>query len=426
MASPPSDRITGLVSAAIIAGRRSWITITLALFALTFLALASGPTAAQNDGVTAHIFWREGCSYCARAKEAVAEIGQRVEGLRVEEIELGVTPENDALFYKMLTLFEAPDAAIPFVVIGEGHVVGFAGGGRSVGVYEGLIERCLIAGCVDLTSEMRRLSDIAAGRTETRTAGLPAVSAGPPASVTIPWLGAVALTDLSLPMLTVVLAGIDGFNPCAMWVLVLLIGLLVGVADSRRMWTLGLIFLLATGAMYFAVMAAWLNVVLWIGAVIWLRIAIGALAVGAGLYYLREYWTNPGGLCRVTGSGTRRRFTDAFRSVVEQPSLPIAALGIAALAIAVNLIELVCSAGVPAIYTQMLAMHDLTIATYYGYLALYLLVFLLDDAAIFVTAMITLRAATSTGRYARGSHLIGGAVLLGLGGVMLLRPEWLG
>jgi hypothetical protein len=89
-----------------------------------------------------------------------------------------------------------------------------------------------------------------------------------------------------------------------------------------------------------------------IGAMTWLRIVIGALAVGAGLYYLREYRINPYGLCRVTAPGRRKRLTDAPSAAVERPSLPLAALAIAALAVVVNLIELVCSAGVPAIYTQ--------------------------------------------------------------------------
>lgn len=398
------------------------------LVALLALALGPAPAAAGGNEVTIHVFWQQGCPYCAQAKAALGEIAQRSDGVRLDQIELGAAPANDALFYQMLALLEVPDPAIPFVVIGDRHVIGFSTGGRTRATYEALIARCRETACIDLTARMRALADTAAGRSKPPrgAADAAAPAAEPPGTVTVPLLGTLTLSELSLPALTVVLAGIDGFNPCAMWVLVLLIGLLVGVVDSRRMWTLGLVFLLATAAMYFAVMAAWLNVVLWIGAVIWLRVAVGALAVGAGLYYLREYWTNPEGICRVTSAGGRRRFADAFRRVVEQPSLALAALGIAALAIAVNLIELVCSAGVPAVYTQMLAMHDLSTPAYYGYLALYLLIFLLDDAAIFVTAMVTLRAAAVTGRYARISHLSGGVLLLALGAVMILRPEWLG
>jgi len=111
---------------------------------------------------------------------------------------------------------------------------------------------------------------------------------------------------------------------------------------------------------------------------------------------------------------------------VRQPSLLVAALGIAGLAIVVNLIELVCSAGVPAVFTQILALKDLSAAGYYGYLLLYLAVFLLDDVVIFATAMLTLRSGILTGRYSRISHAVGGGLLLSLGAVMILRPELLG
>jgi hypothetical protein len=303
-------------------------------------------------------------------------------------------------------------------VIGERYHLGFAAG-RSEAVYREMVEACRDAPCADLIGA---LSD--AGEAPVPASG--AVEAAAPDRVRLPVFGEVALGELSLPLMTVVLAGIDGFNPCAMWVLALLIGMLLGVQDSRRMWTLGLVFLAATGVMYFAVLAAWLNVVLWIGAVSWLRLAIGALAIGAGIYYLREYWTNPEGVCKVTGAERKRSVAAAFRRIVEEPSLLMASLSIAALAVSVNLIELVCSAGVPAVYTQMLAMQDLTPLAHYGYLALYLAVFLLDDTAIFVVAMVTLRAVASTGRFSRLSHLVGGIVLLTLGAIMVLRPDLLG
>jgi len=80
-----------------------------------------------------------------------------------------------------------------------------------------------------------------------------------PASVRMPLLGEVALRDLSLPVLTIALGGLDGFNPCAMWALVFLLGLLVGMQDRLRMWVLGAAFVVASAAVYFVFMAAWLT-----------------------------------------------------------------------------------------------------------------------------------------------------------------------
>ncbi len=374
------------------------------------MVLCLGPSALAE--VKAYLFWQQGCPYCERAKVALAEIGADVPDFTLVQIELGVSAENDALFEKAVERLGIQRPAVPLFVIGDQAVLGFSTGTGTAMRYRGLISGCSAVPCIDL---------LAADRVAPRVAG--EVPLAQP--IEVPFLGAISPATLSLPILTVTLAAVDGFNPCAMWVLAILIGLLLGVEDRWRMWTLGLVFLAATGVMYFAVMAAWLNVILWIGALSWIRLAIGAVAIGAGGYYLREYWTNPEGICRVTPSARRKTIIERFQALVEEPSLLAASLGIALLAIGVNLIELVCSAGIPAIFTQMLAMREVPTATYYGYLMLYLTVFLLDDTAIFVTSMIVLRRVAATGRFARLSHLIGGVVLLALGAVMVLRPDLL-
>lgn len=395
-------------------------TVQTILMAACLLILAfARPGMAQE--VTVHFFWQEGCPHCKSARDVLSEMHQADPATVVEAIELGVSSHGNTLFERTVTAFGIDRPAVPLVVIGERHFVGYAGP-ETARRYADMVASCRDGSCRDIVAELRERGPGGPAPGPTRAASADDL----PETVSLPWLGEVSLRGLSLPLLTVVLGAIDGFNPCAMWVLALLIGLLLGVEDSRRMWVLGLVFLAATGVMYFAVMSAWLSVVLWIGAVGWLRLAIGALAIAAGIYYLREYWTNPEGICRVTPGGRRKSISDAFRGMVERPSLVVASLGVAALAIAVNLIELVCSAGVPAVYTQILAMHDLPARTYYAYLALYLAVFLFDDAAIFVVAMVTLRAVASTGRYSRLSHLIGGIVLLALGAVMVLRPDLLG
>ena len=95
------------------------------------------------------------------------------------------------------------------------------------------------------------------------------------------------------------------------------------------------------------------------------------------------------------------------------------------LAVAVNMIELLCSAGIPAVYTQVLAQSDLTPLSYYAFLALYIAVFMLDDALIFVVAMLTLQATGLAASYSRWSHLIGGGVLLVVGILLIFKPHWL-
>jgi hypothetical protein len=191
------------------------------------------------------------------------------------------------------------------------------------------------------------------------------------------------------------------------------------------MWTLGSAFIAGSALVYFLFMAAWLNFLLFIGAVVWVRAAVGLVALGGGFYSLREYFRNADAACRVTAPQARRRVFDSLRGLASERRFWLALAGILALAFAVNLVELLCSAGLPAVYTQVLALSSLPAWQYYAYLALYILVFMLDDLFVFVVAMKTLQIAGATTRYVRFSYLAGGVVLLAIGALLLLRPELL-
>lgn len=389
---------------------------------------ASGARADEPHAVTAYLFWQKGCPYCASAKIELERLGATLGSVQVKLIELDKSSANDDLYERALVHFRFDQAAVPLVVIGDQPFLGFAASGQSAIAYERAMEKCRSSKCPDVLAGLggSQLPEGAQAQAEAATASddnRPAVMI--PDTIAVPLLGPVKTRDLSLPLLTVLLAAVDGFNPCAMWVLVFLIGLLLGLENERRMWLLGGTFLLATAVMYFIVMAAWLNLVLILGAVTWLRLVIGVLALGVGLYFLREYWTKPEAACKVVNPGRRRKIMDAFRSITRQDRLVWALAGMVVLAVGVNLIELLCSAGVPAVYAQILTLNDLPASTYYLYICLYIAVFMLDDIAIFATAMFALRVTGLTGSYARYSHLIGGVVLIAIGAVMLLRPELL-
>ena len=99
--------------------------------------------------------------------------------------------------------------------------------------------------------------------------------------------------------------------------------------------------------------------------------------------------------------------------------------GIIALAVAVNLVELLCSAGLPVVFTQILALNNLPTWQYYAYLILYIFIFILDDLIVFILAMLTLKMTGLGNKYARYSHLIGGAVMVIVGLLLIFKPEWL-
>jgi hypothetical protein len=314
----------------------------------------------------------------------------------------------------------ADASAVPFTVIGDAVWIGYLDDATTGAELRQRIEACLRERCPDSVRSL-----LAAGDDPSRAERPAAAGQRLPAAVRLPFVGEVVLRDLSLPALTIALGALDGFNPCAMWALVFLLGLLVGMQDRFRMWTLGVAFVVASAAVYFLFMAAWLNVLLFIGMILWVRIGIGLVALAGAGYQLRQYVLARNEVCPVTAPEGRRRVFAQLRALAGQREFYLALAGIVALAFAVNLVELLCSAGIPVVYTQVLTMSGLPAWQYYAYIALYIAVFILDDLVVLVLALATLHVSGLATIYARYSHLLGGLLLAAIGALLILRPEWL-
>jgi thiol-disulfide isomerase/thioredoxin len=382
-----------------------------ALATLLFALFATAAAAQPPGQVDVHLFWAEGCPHCQRAIDYLKRLEGEEPRLRAHYLEVSRDAANRAAFIAVVERVALEEPAVPLMVVGESAMVGYASDATSGAELRRRIDECLAQGCPDMVGQLAQ--------------GPKGAQRMVPPTFSIPFFGEVRTADVSLPVLTIMLGALDGFNPCAMWVLVFLIGLLVGMQDHFRMWTLGTAFIAASAFVYFLFMAAWLNFLLFIGAVVWVRAAVGLLALAGGLYYLREYFQNPDAVCKVTAPQARRRVLDSLRKLATESRFWLALAGILALAFAVNLVELLCSAGIPAVYTQVLALSKIPTWQYYAYLALYIFVFMLDDLFVFVVAMKTLQVTGATTRYVRFSHLAGGLVLLAIGALLLLRPELL-
>jgi len=217
---------------------------------------------------------------------------------------------------------------------------------------------------------------------------------------------------------------LDGFNPCALWTLLFLLSLLLGMASRVRMWILGSTFIVASALVYFLFMTAWLHLVLFLGFILWVRVAIAGLALTGGSYSLYKGWKRESG-CIVEGDQRRLRVFERLKVAVRQQSFLLAILGILLLAFAVNLVELICSAGLPAIFTQVLALNNLSPWQSYALIALYIFFFMIDDLFVFFATMMTLEMTGITTKYTRVSHLVGGALMVAIGILLIFKPEWL-
>ncbi|MDA1208551.1 MAG: hypothetical protein O2904_00785 [bacterium] len=238
------------------------------------------------------------------------------------------------------------------------------------------------------------------------------------------WLiGEVDLTLLSLPMLSILLGFLDGFNPCAMWVLITLLTLLINTHDMKKVWVIGGTFLLVSGAVYYVFIAAWLNVFLLIGFNVIVQKIIGAVAIAGGGFYLYEAFGKDPNQCKITNMGARQKTIEKMKQIMQISQWPAMILGVAILAVSVNMIELVCTAGLPAIFTQILAFNNVSNAARYGYIGLFILMYMIDDFIIFGIAVYTLHATGMTTKYRRFTLIFGGILMYALGLLLVFAPE---
>lgn len=239
--------------------------------------------------------------------------------------------------------------------------------------------------------------------------------------------GVVSLKDVSLPIFTIILGAVDGFNPCAMWILIFLITMMFSMHDRFKMWILGLTFIFTSGFVYLCFMLSWLSLASFLSSVVLIRFLIACFAVLFGMVNIYRYFKslNSDVGCDVTDKKKRVKIMERIKKIVNEKSFLLSILGIMLLAFSVNLIELLCSLGIPVMFTNVLAMNELSTLEYTIYIGLYLIFFLIDDILIFVIAMKTLKIKGISNKYTKYSHLIGGIIMLLLGILMVIKPEWL-
>ncbi|NWG76338.1 MAG: hypothetical protein HXY24_17340, partial [Rubrivivax sp.] len=247
-----------------------------------FLAFCCLSPARGATLVNIYIFSVKGCIHCLEEKKFLAKLEKKYDDVRVVEIELTEKRENQALFQKVAALLKVEVAGVPFTVIGNIPIVGWHDESHTGAALEQALKE----------ARQRHLPDVIAPLLPDEGPPPALADGGPriPEKLTLPVFREIEIRHLSLGLLTVILGALDGFNPCAMWALVFLIGLLLGMQSSRRMWALGSLFIGGSGVVYFLFMAAWINILLFLGFLFWLRVAIGALALVSAGANLREFF----------------------------------------------------------------------------------------------------------------------------------------
>jgi thiol-disulfide isomerase/thioredoxin len=378
-------------------------------------------TSPQDREFVVHFFWGSGCPHCKEEKVFLNEMKKTYPKMQVLDYEVWYEKENAALLSRMAHAYDIRTAGVPVTFIGNSSVIGFSD--HSKKELSELFLECTTRQCpdpADFIAINSRIVKDAPVPGKSTTGDLECTDKGK--VVYIPWIGNLDSSQMSLPVITVVIAGLDSFNPCAFFVLFSLLGLLIHAKSRRKMFLIGSVFVFFSGFIYFLFMAAWLNLFLVMGQVDIITKLAGFVAIVIALINIKDFFIFKKGVSLTIPDHAKPKLFDRMRKLLKSSSVVSILIGTAVLAVAANAYELLCTAGFPMVYTRILTLNNLSSAWYYFYLILYNMVYIIPLSIIVILFTVTLGKKQLTERQGRLLKLVSGTMMLALGGVLLVNP----
>ena len=397
---------------------------------IIFMTGLSFVMASENDNkeknlVNIYLFYSDTCPHCAKEEELLDEIMDKYDNVRLYKYEIG-DEDNSKLLDEVASLYDTTVSGVPFTVIGDKIYKGFSYENSKV-KFMGTVDYYSNYGYVDRVGKYIGGIELPSYQVDDDDVEITDyIDDYANYRIEVPLLGVVETKNLTLPVISILIGLVDGFNPCAMWVLLFLISMLIGMKDKKKMIILGTTFLVSSALVYLLFMLAWLNVATLLLKVNFVRILIGIIALVGAIFNLVGYFRHrKDNGCDVIDDKKRNRIFERIKKFTHEKNFFLAILGVILLAVSVNIVELACSAGLPVMFTQILSMNNLTIIQEILYIALYMLFFLIDDLVIFFIAVRTMQITGVSTKYGKISKLIGGILLLLIGILLIFKPEWL-
>jgi thiol-disulfide isomerase/thioredoxin len=359
----------------------------------------------NSELVTIYYFYTPTCPYCSKQSPIIDEIMLERNDIQILKYDAS-TPEGSAIYTKLFTEsgLDSSRRGVPAIFLEHNVLVGLQSKKNIMNAIDDCINQCM-----NEQYQTEEKQGTETGFTEFE----------------LPFLGRVDLTKWSLPVLAIILGLVDGFNPCALWVLIFIITLLLGEKSKKKIWIVVGSFVLASAISYFLFMTAWLNLFLLMGYVKIITIIIGMFAMGVGVLHVKEWFTTKGELvCKVGDEKSHEKTMEKIQKVLSKPVTIGMIISIIGLAFVVNAIEFVCSAAIPAVFTQILALSEISIFYHYMYILLYIFFYMLDHIIIFGMAAFALSSGI-TQKYAKYCKLIGGTIMFIIGLILLFAPHLL-
>lgn len=395
-------------------------SLKLSLFLAAFLFLAGLPfirvQAASADKVVVYFFWGDGCPHCAAAKPFLEELSQRIPQMEVRMYEVWHDEDNLALFDKMATAHGFKAASVPTTFIGTQYWEGY--NDTISAQIETVVQGCLENACVDAGAGVMPGVPLEQPVTEEQQ---PSQQTD---VIKIPFIGEVNLAGQSLWISTALIAFIDGFNPCSLWVLSILLTLTLHTGSRKKVLLIGLIFITVTAAVYALFIAGLFTVLSIISFVGWIQVVVALIALFFGAVNIKDYFFYKEGLSFTIDDKQKPGIYQRIRRVMDtSQSFWGLAGATVVMAAGVSLVEFSCTAGLPVLWTNLLSTQNVAPLSFALLLLLYLIIYQIDELAIFFTAVYTLKASRLEEKHGRILKLIGGTLMLTLAAVMVINPS---
>lgn len=379
----------------------------------------------EKNLVNIYLFHSYTCKHCKEEIKLLDELEKEYDNIKVYKYEVNENG-NGELLKNISEIMGSKVTGTPYTIIGNKVFSGYDYE-NSKGRFKGAIEYYSKYGYEDKVGEYISSIPLPSYKVKDTDPDVDEyINDYISYKVKLPLIGEVKLKNLTLPLVTVVIGLADGFNPCAMWVLLFLISMLIGMKDKKRMWILGSTFLLISALIYLIFMMSWLNLANLLISVVWVRVIIAIVSLVGGIINLRGYIKHRKvSGCDVVDDKKRNKIITRIKKFTTEKNFWLAILGVIVLAISVNVVELACSAGLPVMFIEILSLNNLTAIEEIIYIVLYMLFFLLDDFVVFVIAMTTLSLTGVSSKYGNLSKLIGGILMLLIGLLLMFKPEWI-
>ena len=327
---------------------------------LSFLFIPNTVTAQEE--VNLYLFHSQDCSHCKAEREWLDSIKEDYEYLNIYEYEVTRNADNSNLLKNVKEILCSDTKYVPFTIVGEKYFVGWNADNKNKILNE-----------IKNYDHTKRdiVGEILKGVEGSKICDIPSIEDDKEESnFTLPILGEIDAKKVSLPLIAAIIGFVDGFNPCAMWVLIFLISMLMGMKNKKRMLVLGLTFLTSSALVYLLFMLAWLNIAISLNEIVWVRLLIAMVALIGSFVNLKSFYKSvkqKDSGCEVVDNSKRKKLMGKIKKFTTEKNFWLAISGVIALAFSVNLIELACSAGLPLIFTQILALNNLNAFIYFIY-----------------------------------------------------------